>query len=133
MDFDKNNKLVRMVTMTRGLQRRNKFAPGSIYNSKRDAMSLKCNVWKDFWPCLMINFSWWMEMRFWKVNSIRFKGFRVSIVMAHEKFPTFAFGIRLYFLFLDFWKCQCTLLGALTCELDFIIINKNDHFIQIVY
>jgi len=25
------------------------------------------------------------------------------------------------------------LLGALTCELDFIIINKNDHFIQIVY
>jgi hypothetical protein len=29
---------VRMVTMTRGLQRRNKFAPGSIYNSKRDAI-----------------------------------------------------------------------------------------------
>ncbi len=50
-------------------------------------------------------FSWWMEMRFWKVNSTRFKGFRVSINMAHEKFPTFAFGTRLYFLFLDFWKC----------------------------
>jgi hypothetical protein len=44
-------------------------------------------------------------MRFWKVNSTRFKGFRVSINMAHEKFPTFAFGTRLYFLFLDFWKC----------------------------
>ncbi len=68
-----------------------------------------------------------------EMNSRRFKGFRVSIIMAHEKFPTFAFGTRLYFLFLDFWKCQCTLLGPLTCELDFIIINKNDHFIQIVY
>jgi len=54
-------------------------------------------------------------------------------MMGHEKFPTFAIGIRLYFLLLDFWKCQCTLLGALTCRLDFIIINKNDHFIQIVY
>jgi len=29
----------------------------------------------------------------------RFKGFRVSIIMGHEKFPTFAFGTRLYFLF----------------------------------
>jgi hypothetical protein len=38
MDFDKDNKLVRMVTMTRELQRRNKFARGSIYNSKRDAI-----------------------------------------------------------------------------------------------
>jgi hypothetical protein len=38
-----------------------------------------------------------MEMRFQKVNNIRFKGFRVSIIMGHEKFPTFAFGTRLYF------------------------------------
>ncbi len=59
----------------------------------------------------------------------RFKGFRVSIIMGHEKIPTFAFGTRLYFLFLDFWKCQCTLLGALTSRPDFIIINKHDHFI----
>jgi len=70
-------------------------------------------------------------MRIQKVNNRRFKGFRVSIIIGHEKFPTFAFGTRLYFLFLEFWRCQCTLLGALTCRLDFIIINKNDHFIQI--
>ncbi len=84
------------------------------------------HVW---WSIFLGGWKW----GFWKVNSIRFKGFRVSIVMAHEKFPTFASETRLYFLFLDFWKCQCTLLGVLTCELDFIIINKNDHFIQIVY
>jgi len=71
--------------------------------------------------------------RFWKVNNRRFKEFRVSIVMAHEKFPTFAYGTRSYFLFLHFWKCQCSLLSALTCEPYFIIINKNDHFIQILY
>ncbi len=41
-------------------------------------------------------------MRFWKVHNRRFKEFRVLIVMAHEKFPTFAYGIRLYFLFLHF-------------------------------
>ncbi len=74
-----------------------------------------------------------MEMRFQKVNNRRFKGFRVSIIMGREKFPTFVFGTRLYFSFLDFWKCQCTLLGALKCRPNFIIINKNDHFIQIVY
>jgi hypothetical protein len=28
-------------------------------------------------------------MRFWKVNNRRFKGFKVSIIMGHEKFPTF--------------------------------------------
>jgi hypothetical protein len=81
----------------------------------------------------MINFSWWMEMRFQKVNNRRFKGFRVSIIMGHENSQHLHFGTRLYFLFLDFWKCQCTLLGALTCRPDFIIISKNEHFIQIVY
>jgi hypothetical protein len=63
-------------------------------------------------------------MRFWKMKNRRFKGFRVLIIMGHENFPTFAIGTRLYFSFLDFWKCQCTLLGALTCRFNFIIINK---------
>jgi hypothetical protein len=62
-------------------------------------------------------------MMFWKVNNRRSKGFRVSIIMGHEKFPTFAFGTRLYFLFLDFWRCQCTLLGVLTCRANFINLH----------
>jgi hypothetical protein len=49
------------------------------------------------------------------------------------KNPNICIWNKVYFLFLDFWKCQFTLLGVLKCELDFIIINKNDHFIQIVY
>jgi hypothetical protein len=41
-------------------------------------------------------------MKFWKVNNRRFKEFRVSIVMAHAKFLTFAYGTKLCFLFLHF-------------------------------
>jgi hypothetical protein len=47
-------------------------------------------------------FSWLMEMRFWKMNSIRLRGLKVLIIMIHEKFPTFAFGTRMYFFPLDF-------------------------------
>jgi hypothetical protein len=36
-----------------------------------------------------------MEMRFWKVNNKRFRGFRVLIILGLEKIPTYAFGTRM--------------------------------------
>jgi hypothetical protein len=43
-----------------------------------------------------------MEMRFQKVNNRRFKGFKVSIIMGHEKFPTFAFWNKVVFFVFRF-------------------------------
>jgi len=75
---------------------------GSIYHFVKIAYNLKCGVWIDFWPCFMISFSWLMEMKFWKMNSRRVRGFKVLIVLGHDKFLTFVIGKRMFFFLLDF-------------------------------
>lgn len=51
---------------------------------------MKCSVWINFWPCLMMNFSWLMEVSFWKVTSKRLKKiFRVMIILCHGKFQAY--------------------------------------------